>query len=84
MLDDLVTRAVPSATRNPPLILAFFQRMPKKPIKIEIIQEGDERFLLKEYADGSEERVPIVKLPRKPPRYKYRTVTLDRSRKKGF
>ena len=42
--------------------------MPKKPIKIEIILEGDGRFLLKVYADGSEERVPIVKLPRKPPR----------------
>jgi hypothetical protein len=58
--------------------------MPKKPNKIEIIQDGDERFLLKGYADGSEERVPIVKLPRKPPRYRYRTVTLDKSRKKGF
>lgn len=58
--------------------------MPKKPIKIEVIQTGDERYLLKEYADGSEERVPIVKLPRKPPRYPYRTVTLDKSKKKGF
>ena len=58
--------------------------MPKKPIKIEIIQKGAERFLQKQYDDGSEERMPIVKLPRKPPRYKYRTVTLDRSRKKGF
>jgi hypothetical protein len=58
--------------------------MPKKPAKIEIIQEGDERVLLKEYADGSEERVPIIKLPRKPPRYRYRTVTLDKSGKKGF
>jgi hypothetical protein len=58
--------------------------MAKKPIKIEIIQEGDSRFLLKEYADGSEERVPIEKLPRKPPRYRYRTVTLDKSRKRGF
>jgi hypothetical protein len=58
--------------------------MPKKPIKIEIIQEGNKRFLLKGYADGSEERTPIVKLPRKPPRYRYRTVTLDKTRKKGF
>jgi hypothetical protein len=58
--------------------------MPEKPTKIEIIQEGDKRLLLKKYADGSEERRPIVKLPRKPPRYKYRTVTLDKSRKKGF
>ena len=58
--------------------------MPRKPIKIEIIQKGDERFLLKGYADGSEEREPIVKLPRKPPRYRYRTVTLDKTKKKGF
>jgi hypothetical protein len=58
--------------------------MQKKPIKIEIVQEGDQRSLVKEYADGSEERVPILKLPRKPPRYRYRTVTLDKSLKKGF
>jgi hypothetical protein len=58
--------------------------MPKKPIKIEIIQEGNDRFLLKGFADGSEERTPIVKVPRKAPRYRYRTVTLDKTRKKGF
>lgn len=58
--------------------------MPKKPIKIEVIQEGRERFLLKGYADGSEDRTPIVQLPRKPPRYRYRTVSLDKTRKKGF
>jgi hypothetical protein len=27
--------------------------MVKKPIQIEVVQEGDERFLLKTYADGS-------------------------------
>ena len=53
--------------------------MPKKPMKIEIIQECDERFLY-----GSEERVCIEKLPRKPPRFRYRKVSLDKSRKKGF
>jgi hypothetical protein len=58
--------------------------MPKKPTKIEIIQEGDERFLLKVYADGSEERMSILKLPRKPSIYRYRKVSLDKSRKKGF
>ena len=58
--------------------------MPKKTIKIEIIQEGGERFVFRTFADGTEERLPIVKLPRKPPRYPYRTVTLDKSRKKGF
>jgi len=39
--------------------------MPKKPTRIEIVEEGDERFLLKISADGREEREPIVKLPRK-------------------
>jgi hypothetical protein len=39
--------------------------MPKKPFKIEVVEEGDERFLLKVYADGREERVPIVKEPKK-------------------
>jgi hypothetical protein len=58
--------------------------MAKRPVKIEIVQKGDERVLLKEYADGTQERVPIVKLPGKPPRYRYRSMTLDRSRKKGF
>ena len=58
--------------------------MPKKPVKTEIVQEGDERFLVENFADGSEKRTPIVKLPRKPPRFRYRTVTLDKSRKKGF
>jgi hypothetical protein len=57
---------------------------PEKPVQIEIVQEGDERFLVKSFADGHEERTPILKLPRKPPRYRYRKVTLDKSRKKGF
>jgi len=42
-----------------------FSRMPKKPTRIEIIEEGDQRFLLKTFADGKEKREPIVKLPRK-------------------
>jgi hypothetical protein len=37
--------------------------MPKNLVKIEVLQEGDERFLLQTFADGSEERKPIVKLP---------------------
>jgi hypothetical protein len=39
--------------------------MPKKLDRIEVAQEGDERFLIKTFTDGSEERQPIVKLPRK-------------------
>jgi hypothetical protein len=57
--------------------------MPKEPIDIEILQEGDERFMLKIFADGSEERVPIVKLPRKPSRFPYRKGSFDKSKKKG-
>jgi hypothetical protein len=36
------------------------------------------------FADGREERKPIVKMPRKPPRFPYRKVTFDKSRKKGY
>lgn len=39
--------------------------MPPKPIKIEIIENASGRFLMKTYADGTEERQAIVKLPRK-------------------
>jgi hypothetical protein len=58
--------------------------LPKKPIKIEIVQEGDERFVLQAFSDGTEERVPIVKLPRKT-RYPPRTYRKwDFIKKKGF
>ena len=56
----------------------------KEPIDVEIIQEGDERYMLKTFADGREERVPIVKVPRKPPRFPYRKWTFDKSKKKRF
>jgi hypothetical protein len=39
--------------------------MPKKIVRVEVGGQADERFLLKVFADGSEERLPIVKLPRK-------------------
>ena len=42
-----------------------FLRMRKKQVEIEIIEKGDERFLLMTFDDGSEERRPIVKEPRK-------------------
>lgn len=58
--------------------------MLKEPVQIEVVQEGDERFIVKSFADVSVERVPIVKLPRKPPRWPYRKVSFDKSRKKGF
>ena len=58
--------------------------MPKEPIKVEIVDEPEGRFIVKTYNDGSETREPVVKLPRKkryPPR-PYRHWHL--SRKKGF
>jgi hypothetical protein len=58
--------------------------MPKEPVQIEVIQEGEVRFLVKIFADGREERVPIVKRPRKPPRWPYRKVSFDKSRTIGF
>jgi hypothetical protein len=58
--------------------------MPKEPVAIEIVQEGDERFIVKTFADGSEEHVPIVTKPRKPPRWPYRKVSFDKTKKKGF
>lgn len=64
--------------------------MQKKPIRTAIIEKGDARFLLKDARfllkefDGREERTPIVRQPRKPPRYMYWKVTLDKSRKTGF
>ena len=39
--------------------------MAKKPISIEIVQEGDERFILTTFADEETTREPIVKARRK-------------------
>jgi hypothetical protein len=39
--------------------------MAKKQVGIEVIEEGIERFLVKTFDDGSEERQPIVKEARK-------------------
>jgi hypothetical protein len=39
--------------------------MRKKIVRVEVFGDRDERFLLKVFADGSEERLPIVKLPKK-------------------
>ena len=34
--------------------------MPTKPIKVEVVEEGGERLLLKVYTDNTQERVPIA------------------------
>jgi hypothetical protein len=39
--------------------------MSKKPVKIEIVEAGDERVLVKTFDDGTEERTPVVKTPKK-------------------
>jgi hypothetical protein len=39
--------------------------MRKKAIKVEIVEETAGRFLVKTYADGTQEREAIVKQPRK-------------------
>jgi hypothetical protein len=39
--------------------------MAKNTISIEIVQEGDERFILKTFANGKTTREPIVKTRRK-------------------
>jgi hypothetical protein len=58
--------------------------MSKGLVKVEIVQAGDERFIVKTFADGSEQREPVVKLPRKkryPPR-PYWQWDLSKGRKK--
>ena len=42
--------------------------MPKQPTSVEVIERRDQRFLLKTYADGTEERVSIATT--KPPKKK--------------
>ena len=58
----------------------------KKPKSIVVVEEGDERYILKTFSDGSEEREPVVKLPRKKryPARPYWHWDLSKGRKKGF
>lgn len=37
----------------------------RKPIRVEIVDDADQRFIIKTFADGEQEREPVVKLPRK-------------------
>ena len=63
-----------------------FPGMPKKPVSIEVVQEGDERFLVKTYANGETVRESIVKRPRRKryPDRPYWHWTFDKTKKKGF
>jgi hypothetical protein len=60
--------------------------MPNKPVSIEVVQEGDERFLIKTFANGEKVRESIVKAPRKKryPNRPYWHWTFDKTKKKGF
>jgi hypothetical protein len=45
--------------------------MKEKPVKVEVIEETDGRFIVRTYANGNIERQPVVRRPRKkryPPR----------------
>jgi hypothetical protein len=39
--------------------------MRRKLVKVDIVIEGDDRFLVHVFSDGSEKRLPIVKQPAK-------------------
>ena len=58
----------------------------KRKVKVEVAEEGEQRFLVTIYSDGEEIREPIVKLPRKKryPDRPYWRWGFGKSRKKGF
>ena len=60
--------------------------MAKKPVSIQIVQEGEARYLTKTFPDGETSPELIVKLPRKKryPDRPYWTWHFDKSQKKGF
>ena len=56
--------------------------MKRKPIKVEVAEGPDGRFIVRTYADGVVEREPVVRLPRRkryPPR-PYWQWTFDREK----
>jgi hypothetical protein len=60
--------------------------MPRKPVKVEVVDEPAGRFIVTTYADGEVQRDKVVELPRKkrfPPR-PYWHWHLDRSRKRDL
>jgi hypothetical protein len=58
--------------------------MSKQPVKIEVVEVGEERYLLKVFADGSEQRELISKSPRKKryPDRPYWNWNFDKNKKK--
>jgi hypothetical protein len=63
-LPDVQVIGVPLPTRNR-CFLPTFSQMGKRIVRVEIVEKGEEHFLLKVFFDGSEERLPIVKLSRR-------------------
>ena len=57
--------------------------MPRKPVKIMIVEGKEGRFIVRTYADGTEERDVIVKQPRRKryPDRPYWHWTFDKFRK---
>jgi hypothetical protein len=53
------------SARNRVHVFRLEKTMSRKLIKAEIVETGDERVLLKIYDDGTEERTPVVKTPKK-------------------
>ena len=56
----------------------------KEPVDIKVVQEGDERYVLKTFADGGKERIPVVKSTEKTLALSVRKWSFDKSKKKGF
>jgi hypothetical protein len=57
----------------------------KKVVEVRVVEEGTERILLRKFSDGTIERMPIVKLPRKERRPgPARSRDMNRGRKKIF
>jgi hypothetical protein len=52
-------------SRNRLPVFRVEKTMSRKPIKVEIIEAGDERVLLEIYDDGTEERTPVAKTAKK-------------------
>jgi hypothetical protein len=57
----------------------------KKPISIEVVEEGEERFMLLTYEDGTVIRRPVDdKKATRRPRLPVQRLSKDRTRKKQF
>ena len=60
--------------------------MKRKVVSVKVIEDGDQRFIVQTFADGTEKRELVWKLPRRKryPQRAYEKRNLDRTRKKGL